>query len=179
MNKLLFLVGMSGSGKSYLRQKVSNRFGPKMNTISPDDLRKKILGDIDNQDENNRIFQIAYSQTLKSLQDYEITYFDATGLNWSRNKKQIESYVNELDIKVYIIFMMDSEDLELCKERVMGDILIGKDRSNVPEEVLETQHQKFNQCLKNALNDKTLPDNWNIILYDGNFESLIGELKNG
>jgi len=177
-NKLVFCIGISGSGKSFLRSQLEDKFGNKIKAICPDDLRKSVLGDINKQDENDKIFAIAANKTKESLKNNYITYFDATGLNWSQNKKSIIDYTENLNIEVLILFFMDSEDLELCKERIFQDLLQGKDRSKVPENISDKQHEKFMICMKNALDDDNIPSNWSIILYNSNeFKFILNLLK--
>ena len=175
VNNLIFTIGMSGSGKTHLRKKLEKKFND-MKTVSPDDLRKKFLGDINSQEDGKRIFAIAAQQAKQCVRNTAVTYFDATGLNWSASKKAIKHYTENADVNVLIVFMMDSEDYELCRDRVVEDIGLNIERSNVPEDVMKTQHERFKQCLSNALGDSDLPDEWKIVLYRGDIESITGEI---
>ena len=49
------------------------------------------------------------------------------------------------------IFLKDSEDIELCWNRIQKDLENGKDRSNVPREVLERQYQRYKSFDKEKL----------------------------
>jgi predicted kinase len=173
---LLITIGISGSGKNYLKNQLENKFPIK--NIEPDDIRRKKLGDVSNQENGGMIFNIAKNMINSSLKKNEISFFNATNLDW----KRIVKFVLELDkpseTSVIFLFMNDSINLEKCKERVLEDLRNGIDRAKVPMEVIEKQHDRYRTCLHNAKNHpeisiKDCPENWKIFEYQNNFEELI------
>lgn len=77
------LVGLPASGKSTLSEKITNK---EKNTviISSDELRKKLLGSIDNQSENNFIFETMRLETIKALNKGINVVYDATNISSKR-----------------------------------------------------------------------------------------------
>lgn len=138
---LSVMVGISGSGKStYInRIKKDNEL-----VISPDEIRKELTGNISDQSKNAEVFNIANKRLKESKSD---TYFDATNLSMKSLKGVLDNA--EQFNKINIIIMTASKNLDLCQRRVEEDISKGKDRSNVPEEVIENMHRKFIQFVQN------------------------------
>ena len=140
MNLLIVLIGISGSGKSLLSEKIKSYFS-EVEVICPDELRKELLGDVNDQSNGNFIFKTAGERVFKSTQKNKVTVFDATNTSWSRTKRFVEenSYKS---INIFVL-MTDSLDPEICKKRVNSDIEKGKDRSRVPSEIIDKQYKGF------------------------------------
>ena len=135
---LYIMVGIPGSGKSTFieRHKKEDDI-----VISTDEIRKE-LGDVSDQSKNAKVFEIAYDRLNKADRD---TYFDATNLTMKSLKNIINEAVNFKDITIY--FMTASKNVDLCNRRIAEDLENGKDRSNVPAEVVEKMQQKFLQLV--------------------------------
>jgi predicted kinase len=169
MATLIVLIGQSGSGKSYLSQKLTS-YDSDYIQVSSDNIRKEVLGDINNQEAGGVVFDILGQRIRKNLRAGKKVIWDSTNLSWGRTKKGAFSYsANIKDVSIIFVFMMDSLDNELCKSRVLKDIANNKDRSAVPEDVIDKQHQRFLICKENALKDS---EDLNIVLYD-DFTNLI------
>lgn len=173
---LLVTVGISGSGKNHLKDNLSSKFD--LINIEPDQLRQEILGDINNQEQGFRIFNIAKSR-LNKVVNNKLAFFNATSLDWKRNIDFVLGLHKNPEIPVIFIFMEDSLNLELCKLRIKCDLEENKLRSNVPEDISDSQHKRYQKCRHNALFDTNLklPDNWHIFLYKENFETLCDFIK--
>ena len=137
---LYIMVGASGSGKSTFvkRHKKEDDI-----VISTDEIRKE-LGDVSDQSKNALVFETEFDRLRKADKD---TYFDATNLTMKSLKNVINEAVNFKDITIY--FMTASKNVDLCNRRIAEDLENGKDRSNVPEEVVEKMQQKFLQLVRN------------------------------
>jgi predicted kinase len=169
---LIVLIGQSGSGKSYLAKKLES-YDNDYIQISSDNIRKEILGDINNQEAGGVIFDILGKRIRDNLRKNRKVIWDSTNLSFGRTKKGAFSYTKGIDTRIIFVFMMDSLDHELCKMRVLKDISENKDRSMVPEDVMEKQHARFLICEENALTD---PEDLDIFLYKNNFAELIEEI---
>jgi len=166
---LLVTIGCSGSGKSYLKDRLETYFGTEsFENVEPDDLRRTLLGSVNDQSKGRMIFDLAYENIKDGLADNKIVYFNATNTSWSRLQK-----ATDVDCEVIYIFMMDSENVELCQSRVRKDLENEKDRSNVPMDVIVNQCIKFSACLRDARNTEET-----IFEFDGkNLKELISFIE--
>lgn len=70
--------------------------------------------------------------------------------------------------RIIAMIMMDSENPELCKERIHKDLENGVVRSAVPDEVVDKQYVNFSRFL-NDLNTKEKLPNMEFYAVDTNF----------
>jgi len=82
MTQFMMLVGIAGSGKSTIAEKISN----SAVYLSSDKLREELLGDENNQDKNSDIFVEMAKRTKEALQAGFDVVYDAT--NISRKKRR-------------------------------------------------------------------------------------------
>jgi len=177
MTNLILPVGISGCGKSRLHIKLDNKLDG-LGLVEPDLIRKELTGSISDQTKNQEVFEKAKRLTLNALKDNRNIFFSATNLGTSNLLKTIEYYTSQIeDLKVIVVFMMDSFDIDLCHQRVIKDIAQGKDRSDTRDiSILERQYDKF----INTYNDKRkieelYPDNTLVIDFDGK-DSIIDKI---
>ena len=163
---LLIPVGCSGSGKSYLEKELRNHFENFVN-VEPDDLRRKLWGDVNEQKNGHVIFRIAKEQIDKAAKENKLIYFNATNVSYTRNEKMIPEGIN-----ILYIFMMDSLDFDLCLNRVISDISTGKDRSRVPADVIQKQCINFKNCMKDVK-----ANGINFVEYKGKIKQLISKIE--
>ena len=128
------MVGISGAGKSTWIKKTSaaKHIVGNYVTICPDNERKKISGDISNQECSAEAFQNCFYQLSKAVDDENIQtiYWDATNLNiksLNNIMKIVRGSVNKWSVNV--ICLEDSRNWKLCYDRVESDIKNGVDRS--------------------------------------------------
>jgi predicted kinase len=164
---LVVLIGISGSGKSRLANELT-----EFEVVSSDEIRKEMLGDVNNQDRGGEIFNELEKRIRQKLAHGKQVIWDSTNLNWSRTKKGAYSYA--LASRVFFVFFMDSLDFDLCKKRVHNDLKSNVNRSAVPDEVIWKQHCRFKQCLENAQTD---PEDPRYFLYDGNARKLLKDME--
>jgi predicted kinase len=178
MKALLISIGISGSGKSYLKDKLEVEFSSLKN-VEPDDIRRHKFGSVNDQSNGGLVFKIAGDMINRSLEkDDSITYFNATNTNWKRIVKFVLDLNKEPEIPVIFIIMQDSINLDICQKRVSKDIEDGADRSNVPMDIIEKQHDNFIKCIHDMKNHPEIsidqcPENWSFFEYKNNFEELI------
>lgn len=139
------LAGCSGSGKTtfYRNNKNANSV-----CVCPDDLRKEITGNISDQTKNKEVFELAYSNLNNYCKTKKEIWFDATNLNKeSLNKIISVASKNNQDCSIYVF--EKSFDFDECNCRVRQDIAHGVNRSNVPEDIIKKQHERFKSLYKN------------------------------
>lgn len=127
------MIGIPGSGKTtYIKN------NPLENevVISPDELRKKIFGNINVNDKksNKTIFETAFVILNSSLKDRKNVSFDATNVNLFsiENILNVASKYNE-----DVCFVVIKAQPEICKKRIKNDLKNNVDRSDVPLEVVD------------------------------------------
>lgn len=142
---IVTFVGISGSGKSRLCKQVAE--SKHWHVVSPDELRRKLTGNISDQSKNREVFELAHDELRKLAMYGEHVIFDATNLK----KASLDSIVkiaDETDQQLTIYVMMDSANIQLCKNRIELDLRKGIDRAGTAEmSILEKQHAAFENML--------------------------------
>lgn len=87
--KLTILVGLSGSGKSTYA-KESNAV-----VISSDNIRKELIGDEANQEQNEQVFQLFHQRIKETLSSGKDTVVDATNLTM-KSRRAILSTISHI-----------------------------------------------------------------------------------
>jgi predicted kinase len=143
-NKVVIACGISGSGKStWINEHYDNKV-----IICPDQIRKKLTGDIGNQSSNAEVWRAVPNEMRSSVLKHGIAVLDATNcVKWQR--VEFMSAFNDCK-KTVIVFHSDVEE---SIKRVNDDIESGKDRSNVPEKAIRRQHKDFERSLKSLDNE--------------------------
>lgn len=137
-------VGISGSGKStYLHKHFRDEV-----IVCPDEIRRKLCGDISDQSKNEEVWNEARCDLLATLHEYGEAVLDATNVN----KYRRVCFMSEFNgvRKVALVFPVE---LEEAIGRVKKDIAEGVDRSNVPVRVIKRQNKNFNRGLKSLVHE--------------------------
>ena len=153
---LYITVGISGSGKS----RFADFFCKATDVIelNADNYRKELGKGVNDQDINKVVFTEIDKAIVKYLAGGYSVFISNTNLHAGKIKELAEKFpLNE----VVVFFLKDSEDIELCWNRIQKDLENGKDRSNVPREVLEKQYQRYKSFDKEKLSEVE-----NIIMYE-------------
>ena len=139
-------VGISGSGKS----KFAEFFCKATDVIelNADNYRKELGKDVNDQDINKVVFEEIDKAIIKYLAGGYSVCVSNTNLHADKIKELAERFPLNA---VTVFFLKDSEDIELCWNRIQKDLENGKDRSNVPREVLERQYQRYKSFDKEKL----------------------------
>lgn len=133
-------VGISGSGKSKFADFM--KWPLQAFEINADNIRKE-FGDVSDQEKNDMVWKKVDRLTTAHLAAGDSVFLSNTNLHWKGIKNLIEKYPYN---KVVVYVMLDSYDPELCYVRVKNDLADGKDRSNVPEDVIK--QKQYNNFLK-------------------------------
>ena len=153
---LYITVGISGSGKSRFAEFFCK--ATDVIEINADNYRKELGKGVNDQDINKVVFTEIDKAIVKYLAGGYSICVSNTNLHADKIKELAEKFpLNE----VVVFFLKDSEDIELCWSRIQKDLENGKDRSNVPREVLERQYQRYK-----SFNREKLSEVENIIMYE-------------
>lgn len=133
--------GISGSGKSsYVRKNNPNRL-----VVCPDLIRKEIFGDISNQSDNRLVWSRAIGRMEGALLSKKGVILDATNLEVDKFTNMIEKLP-----KCYRIAWFFDVPPALAFDRIQRDFIMGRERANVPREVVFAQY-KLIESVKNVL----------------------------
>ena len=153
---LYITVGISGSGKSRFAEFFCK--ATEVIEINADNYRKELGKGVNDQDINKVVFTEIDKAIVKYLAGGYSICVSNTNLHADKIKELAEKFpLNE----VVVFFLKDSEDIELCWNRIQKDLKDGKDRSNVPREVIEKQYQRYK-----SFNREKLSEVENIIMYE-------------
>jgi predicted kinase len=144
-NTLFIPVGVSGSGKSFLGNWLQKNY-KDIEIVCPDDIRAEKFGDINDQEHGGVVFMIANKSIASNLKNNKNVYFSATNLSLNNTLKDLEKlgiFEELTPVNVLIIFLEDSNDTELCKNRIKKDLENKINRSNVPTTVVDKQNERF------------------------------------
>jgi predicted kinase len=134
MATLTMMVGVSGSGKSTVAQRIAEETGAYI--ASSDAIRGQIYGDENCQANHARVFEILHKDILHRLKAGQDCVYDATNLSCKRRMAYLKTLAH-LDItKRCVVVITTPEDI---KERME------KRERKVPMEVVHRHIEQF-QC---------------------------------
>ncbi len=145
-------VGVSGSYKSYFGSWLEKFH--KFRIVCPDDIREELTGSISDQSKDEAVWQKAHERTHHLLNNNENVYFSATSLRPLSAVYPFQYPLTTNKIPVYFFIFGDSNDPEGCKRRIRSDLDNGKNRSNVPDEVIAKQYEKFKNLNPEDITEK-------------------------
>lgn len=133
MAELIMLVGLPGSGKSYISEQYK-KVGYAIH--SSDALRDELLGDITEQDQNNMIFRVLHERVLSDLAKGKGVVYDATNLTYKKRK----AFLNTIKCECKKTAVIAASSFTLCinqnksRDRVVpvGVILNMKKNFQIP-----------------------------------------------
>lgn len=131
--KLMLLVGLSGSGKSTIAQKLAEE-NPNTVIVSSDAIREELTGKVEDQTKNEEVFKIFHNRIRKNLENKKNVIADATNITM-KSRRAIMTKVNGLDVEK--ICYLIPKPYEQCK-------IDNKNRLHpVPDEVIDKQIMRF------------------------------------
>lgn len=148
--KFVIPVGISGSGKSTW---INSQTDSNTKVVSPDDIRREVLGTVNDQSRGSEIFKIAYQRVVDALNAGNSVIFDATNVSSSDRREMLKYLKNNVNVDFDAYAKIFDVNPDISKERIKKDIEAGVDRSNVPPEAIDRQYQKFIGGLGNLEND--------------------------
>jgi len=128
MSRFICAIGISGCGKTTFGN-ILKKENPNLVVVCPDDIRKELTGDVSDQSQNEKVWNICYSKIIHSLQNGKDVYLSATNLS-KGGLKHLFKIANEANAEIEVVAFEDSRDWKLCYSRVKKDIDSGVDRSN-------------------------------------------------
>lgn len=131
--KLYIMVGLSGSGKSTIAQKLAQEHENTV-IVSSDQIREELTGDYENQDRNDEVFKVFHKRIRENLENNKNVIADATNLTM-KSRRAILQNIKRLDVEkiCYIV----PKPIPLCE-------IDNKNRYHpVPDEVLDKQILRF------------------------------------
>jgi predicted kinase len=129
-------IGISGSGKStWINQQTSSG---DILVVCPDLIREELTGSISDQTQNPKVWNIAKQRVIDALGSGKSVILDATNVD-SKQRKQFVQGLPTTILKAKI-FNVDPQE---AKNRVRKAIESGENRSNVPDFIIDKQHEKF------------------------------------
>ena len=156
--KIYLTVGISGAGKSHFAKRYCSAFNAV--ELNLDNFRKKISGDISNQNVTFEAVKLRDKELIAHLAGGHNVMLSDTNLH-AKSINDIAKKFPYNDVEVF--FITDSENVQLCKDRIADDIANGTDRSNVPDKVVDHQYENYMKML-----DATFAENVHIHFVDTN-----------
>ncbi|MDW8516915.1 ATP-binding protein [Priestia flexa] len=123
LGELIMLVGLPGSGKSTLAEKL--RATKKYVHLSSDNIRQELTGDVNNQDENSRIFEVMNERATELLKSGQHVIYDATNVHRKRRKHLITQVFKANKKTVYYL----NEHIDEVKSRNQQRARVVKEES--------------------------------------------------
>ena len=147
MREFYLMVGLAGSGKSTIVKEIEyairmsspkyDEYGraDKTIVISSDDIREEILGDVNDQSQNDKVFSHIHKLIKQAVRDYNHIIVDATNLT-IKNRRALLNCLDDKKDYHKIAYIVNTP-IEKCKENNSK-----RDRK-VPEYVIDNQAKKF------------------------------------
>ena len=141
---LIFTIGIPGSGKSWW---IKSKSGYEV--ISPDSIRAE-LSDVSDQSIDFQAWTTAKERVRKALEKGKNVILDATNLtasgrSSSKDRKWFVEGLPPHNLKARIFDV----DPEVAKKRIKDDIEKGRNRSKVPEDVIDIMYNDFKKTVPN------------------------------
>lgn len=112
----IMMVGLPYSGKSYYAEKLSKEYGAVV--YSSDAIRAEILGDVQDQNNNGKVFEVLHRRVYDDLSNGKSVIYDATNINYKRRMDTIQRLKRIPCEKVcYLMATPFSECVERSKYR--------------------------------------------------------------
>lgn len=130
-NKLFMMIGLPASGKSTIAKEISESEGAII--VSSDEIRKELLGDINDQSNNELVFKEVEKRIIEGLKEGNVIY-DATNINYKKRIAFLQR-LNKLEVeKIAIMVATPYEDCLIRNSQ--------RERK-VPEEVIKRMYYNF------------------------------------
>lgn len=131
MAKLIMLVGLSYVGKSTIAKEYQKQTNGII--VSSDDIRQEILGDVNDQSQNKKVFEVVHKRIHDALAADKTVIYDATNLNAKRRR----NFLLTLPADCKKICVVVVANLDTLKQRMAQRERV------VPWDVIEKQLRQF------------------------------------
>ena len=151
MSKLYWMIGLSGSGKSYKAEEIAQKENAII--VASDKIRKELYGDESIQGNPKDVFYRVNQRIIDYLKIGKNVVFDATNISLKNRgflfKTLKDNYLHPFNIAVIM-----TTPFKICQKN-------NRDRGNtVPEEVIRKQMNKFNIPFFEEGFNAIIFDNW-------------------
>ena len=140
-------ISPSGAGKStYLRTVFEEEY-----IVEPDAIRKEITGSVSDMSRDWIVWKEVKKRVLDLLNTKGVAVLDATNTKSSLRTAFLKNLPADVH-KVALVFQPEGTDEEIVDTlhgRITKDLESGKDRSNVPKDVIARQLTQFKNGLQN------------------------------
>ena len=129
MAKLIVMVGLPGSGKSYYANMLYREAKTPTVILSSDDYRKRLFGNENDQEHNDQVFKTLYADMRKYLISHVDVIFDATNTSLKSRLRVINELGKiECEKEAYVICTPIEKCIEqdAGRERKVGEEVIWK-----------------------------------------------------
>lgn len=124
MGRFMIMVGLPASGKSSTAIKKAKEFNARI--FSSDDYREKLLGNADDQSNNEVVFKALYNDMEAACKNHEDIIYDATNVTLKARKIALEMAKKYSYENIDAIVM--ATPIDLCVKRDLGrDRKVGKE----------------------------------------------------
>lgn len=129
---LVMMVGLVGSGKSTYAKQLAEEMSATV--FSSDELRKEMFGDVDNQENNQKLFQELHKRIKECLKSGGNAIMDSTNIS-SKRRRAFLNELKNIDCRKECVIM--ATPYEQCLEN-------NKNRDRVvPEWVIKRMYMKW------------------------------------
>lgn len=111
MQKLIFLVGLPGCGKSTY---ANENLAIECEIFSSDKIRFELFGDENNQGDNNLVFSTLFERARDALKNGKNVVIDATNVDINERAQALKHFA---DFSVQRIAIVFDVPVEICVER--------------------------------------------------------------
>lgn len=142
--KLVFLIGVCGSGKSsWIKE--NKKHWKKTVVVEPDQIRREIFGDVSDQSEPNRIWYLVRKQIISKIKSNKNVILDGTNVYASSRKQLIEKLREEIDFELEAkIFHVEPD---IARDRIKKDLENNVDRAKIPDNIIDQMYDAFRHTL--------------------------------
>lgn len=130
MAKFIMLIGLPGSGKSYIAEKTKEKMKNVL-VVSSDEIRKELFGDENDQQNPEMVFETMRERTFNALKDGIDVIYDATNIRRKYRRALLRSLPNCEKI-AYVVWSRydlcvkrDAERSRTVGEPVIKKMLLG------------------------------------------------------
>lgn len=111
MPKLIYIVGIAGSGKSTIAMQMASQMKEEVVLLSSDTIRGEIYGDENCQRDPGRVFNIMHQRTVFALSHGISVIYDATNLSCRRRMNFLKSIAHIDCRKECVVVVTTPEDI--------------------------------------------------------------------
>lgn len=133
MGRLIVLVGLPGSGKSWVAEQILNSYlafesDDRVVIHSSDTIRKELFGDEGSQEDNARVFELMHKRVREDLKNNYTVIYDATNITRKARRGAINCATDNDEVECHIVWapVQTCIDRDAKRARHVGPQVIEK-----------------------------------------------------